>query len=86
MYPDLFHTTVGGKVAADLVDQAWIATPTSRPSPRVAARSSGPGPVPAASAANATIDHMRDWMLGTGGEVVSMSVPSDGSLRPHPRA
>jgi len=80
MYPDLFHTTVGGKVAADLVDQAWIAdtyipTVATRGGAIIKAR----GLSSAASAANATIDHMRDWMLGTGGEVVSMSVPSDGS-------
>lgn len=79
MYPDLFHTTVGGKVAADLVDQAWI---TDTYIPTVATRGGAiikaRGLSSAASAANATIDHMRDWMLGTT-DVVSMSVPSDGS-------
>ena len=33
----------------------------------------------AASAANAAIEHMRDWALGTGGKIVSMAIPSDGS-------
>ncbi|MFN8099035.1 MAG: malate dehydrogenase [Dermatophilaceae bacterium] len=80
MYPDLFHTTVGEKVAADLVDEAWI---TDEYIPKVATRGGAiikaRGLSSAASAANATIDHMRDWLLGTGGAVVSMSVPSDGS-------
>lgn len=80
MYPDLFHTTVGGRVAADLVDEAWI---TQDYIPTVATRGGAiikaRGLSSAASAANATIDHMRDWLLGTGGAVVSMSVPSDGS-------
>ena len=80
MYPDLFHTTVRGQVAAELVDEAWISetyipTVATRGGAIIKAR----GLSSAASAANATIDHMRDWMLGTNGEVVSMSVPSDGS-------
>ena len=80
MYPDLFHTTVRGQVAAKLVDEAWISetyipTVATRGGAIIKAR----GLSSAASAANATIDHMRDWMLGTNGEVVSMSVPSDGS-------
>ena len=79
MYPDLFHTTVNGQVAADLVDQEWI---TGTYIPTVATRGGAiikaRGLSSAASAANATIDHMRDWMLGSS-EVVSMSVPSDGS-------
>ena len=79
-YPDLFHTTVRGQVAAELVDEAWISetyipTVATRGGAIIKAR----GLSSAASAANATIDHMRDWMLGTNGEVVSMSVPSDGS-------
>ncbi|MFN8030816.1 malate dehydrogenase [Nostocoides vanveenii] len=80
MYPDLFHTSVDGSVAADLVDEAWI---TETYIPTVATRGGAiikaRGLSSAASAANATIDHMRDWLLGTNGEVVSMSVPSDGS-------
>ena len=65
--------------AVDLVDEAWI---TDTFIPTVATRGGAiikaRGLSSAASAANATIDHMRDWMLGSS-EVVSMSVPSDGS-------
>lgn len=79
MYPDLFNTHVNGKAATDLVDEAWI---TGEYIPTVATRGGAiikaRGASSAASAANATIDHMRDWMLGTE-EIVSMSVPSDGS-------
>jgi malate dehydrogenase len=79
MYPDLYNTKVNGKVAADLVDEAWI---TDTYIPTVATRGGAiikaRGLSSAASAANATIDHMRDWMLGTS-DWVSMSVPSDGS-------
>ena len=79
MYPDLFNTTVNGKAATELVDEAWI---TGEYIPTVATRGGAiikaRGASSAASAANATIDHMRDWMLGTD-EIVSMSVPSDGS-------
>ncbi len=80
MYPDLFHAKVGDKTAADLVDEAWI---TGEYIPTVATRGGAiikaRGSSSAASAANATIDHMRDWLLGTDGRWVSMSVPSDGS-------
>ncbi|MBO3128532.1 malate dehydrogenase [Dermatophilus congolensis] len=79
MYPDLFNTTVNGKAATELVEQTWI---TEEYIPTVATRGGAiikaRGASSAASAANATIDHMRDWMLGTD-EIVSMSVPSDGS-------
>ena len=79
MYPDLYNTKVGGKVAADLVDEAWIKdeyipTVATRGGAIIKAR----GASSAASAASATIDHMHDWLLGTD-EIVSMSVPSDGS-------
>ncbi len=80
MYPDLYHATVDGTVAADLVDQAWI---TGSYIPTVATRGGAVikarGLSSAASAANATINHMHDWVLGTDGAWVSMSVPSDGS-------
>jgi malate dehydrogenase len=80
MYPDLYNTKVDGKVATDLVDMAWI---TDTYIPTVATRGGAiikaRGLSSAASAANATIDHMRDWILGSDGRVVSMSVPSDGS-------
>jgi malate dehydrogenase len=81
-YPDLFHCEVNGKVAAEAVnDQAWlendfIPTVAKRGAAIIEAR----GASSAASAANAAIDHMRDWALGTpAGDWVSMAVPSDGS-------
>jgi malate dehydrogenase len=79
MYPDLYNTKVDGKVAADLVGDAWI---TDTFIPTVATRGGAiikaRGLSSAASAANATIDHMRDWVQGSS-DWVSMSVPSDGS-------
>ena len=81
-YPDLFHCEVAGRSAAEAVgDQAWlenefIPTVAKRGAAIIAARGSSS----AASAANATIEHMRDWVLGTPeGDWVSMAVPSDGS-------
>jgi len=81
-YPDLFHCEVGGRNAAQAVgDQAWIEndfipTVAKRGAAIIAARGSSS----AASAANATIEHMRDWVSGTpDGDWVSMAVPSDGS-------
>ena len=79
-YPDLFHTEVGGKSAAALVnDQAWlendfIPTVAKRGAAIIEAR----GASSAASAANATIDAMRDWVLGAD-DWQSMAVVSDGS-------
>ncbi len=81
-YPDLFNAKVGGQSAAELVnDQAWlentfIPTVAKRGAAIIEAR----GLSSAASAANATVEHMRDWVLGTPeGDWVSMAVPSDGS-------
>jgi malate dehydrogenase len=81
-YPDLVHAEVGGRSAWDAVDdEAWIAdefipTVAKRGAAIIEAR----GASSAASAANAAIDHVRDWMLGTPeGDWVSMAVPSDGS-------
>ena len=80
-YPDVFHATVGGKPAADLVEQAWLESdfiPTVQK--RGAAIIDARGASSAASAANAAIDHVHDWVLGTPeGDWVSMGVPSDGS-------
>ena len=81
-YPDLFHCEVSGKNAAELVnDQAWLENdfiPTVQK--RGAAIIEARGLSSAASAANAAVDHMRTWALGTGdGDWVSMAVPSDGS-------
>jgi malate dehydrogenase len=81
-YPDLVHAKVNGRSAWDEVDdEAWIADEFI---PRVAKRGAevieARGASSAASAANAAIDHMRDWVLGTpADDWVSMSVPSDGS-------
>ena len=79
MYPDLHHATVAGKSALDQVDMRWldgefIPTVQKRGAAIIDAR----GASSAASAANAAIDHVRDWMSDTGG-IVSMGVLSDGS-------
>jgi len=81
-YPDLFHCEVNGQSAADAVnDQAWleddfIPTVQKRGAAIIKAR----GASSAASAANAAIDHMHDWVLGSpDGDWVSMAIPSDGS-------
>jgi len=82
-YPDVFHARVAGAPAFDAVgnDQAWleddfIPTVQQRGAAVIKAR----GLSSAASAANAAVDHMRDWALGTGeGDWVSMAVSSDGS-------
>ncbi len=81
-YPDIFHAEVGGKNAAEVVnDQAWIENdfiPTV--AKRGAAIIDARGASSAASAASATIDAARDWLLGTPeGDWVSMAVLSDGS-------
>jgi malate dehydrogenase len=78
-YPDLFHAKVGDKTAAEAVnDQAWlendfIPTVAKRGAAIIEAR----GASSAASAANAAIDHIYDWVNGT--EWTSMAIPSDGS-------
>ena len=81
-YPDLFHCEVGGRNAAEAVgDQSWIENdfiPTV--AKRGAAIIDARGASSAASAANAAIDHIRSWHLGTPeGDWVSMGIPSDGS-------
>ena len=78
-YPDIHEATVSGKAAMDLVDMDWyekdfIPTVQQRGAAIIDAR----GASSAASAANAAIDHMHDWALGSDG-VVSMGVYSDGS-------
>ena len=79
-YPDVHHTKVAGQAATDLVDQNWL-TETFIPNvqQRGAAIIKARGLSSAASAANAAIEHMRDWALGTSGKVVSMGIHSDGS-------
>jgi malate dehydrogenase len=80
-YPDVFHAEVAGKPAGPLVDQAWlekdfIPTVQERGAAIIEAR----GLSSAASAANAAISHVHDWMLGTpAGDWVSMAITSDGS-------
>ena len=79
-YPDISHASVDGTAADSLVDQAWVEEtfiPTVQQ--RGAAIIKARGLSSAASAANAAIEHMRDWALGSDGEVVSMAVYSDGS-------
>ena len=78
-YPDLHGVTVSGKNAMDLVDMGWYADefiPTVQQ--RGAAIIDARGASSAASAANAAIDHMRDWAHGNSA-TVSMGVYSDGS-------
>jgi malate dehydrogenase len=81
-YPDLSHCEVDGANALALVnDQQWIEeTYIPTVAKRGAAVIKARGSSSAASAANAAIDHVRSWVLGTPkGDWVSMSVPSDGS-------
>jgi len=80
-YPDIFHATVDGKPAAELVDQPWlesdfIPTVAKRGAAIIEAR----GASSAASAANAAIDHVHDWVNGTGDDSwTSAAIVSDGS-------
>ncbi|MEV4114540.1 malate dehydrogenase [Nonomuraea sp. NPDC049695] len=77
-YPDLFHAEVGGKIAAEQVDPEWlretfIPTVAKRGAAIIEAR----GASSAASAANAAVDHVHDWVNGT--DWTSAAVVSDGS-------
>jgi malate dehydrogenase len=79
-YPDISHAAINGTAADSLVDQSWVEEtfiPTVQQ--RGAAIIKARGLSSAASAANAAIEHMRDWALGSDGEVVSMAGYSDGS-------
>jgi len=81
-YPDLFHTEVDGQNAYALIDDhAWVdGTFIPTVAKRGAAIIEARGSSSAASAANAAIDHVRSWALGTAdGDWVSMAIPSDGS-------
>ena len=78
-YPDIHRASVAGEGAMSMIDMDWytadfIPTVQQRGAAIIEAR----GASSAASAANAAIDHMRDWVLGTD-SVVSMGVYSDGS-------
>ena len=81
MYPDLFHAKVAGALAAGVIDDnAWIEQEfLPNVGKRGAAVIEARGASSAASAANAAIEHVRDWVLGSDGGWVSMGVPSDGS-------
>ncbi|UFU05629.1 malate dehydrogenase [Ruania halotolerans] len=80
-YPDIFHATLAGKPAAEVVnDQDWlentfIPTVAKRGAAIIEAR----GASSAASAANAAVDHVHDWVHGTGSSWTSAAIPSDGS-------
>lgn len=80
MYPDYRFATIDGASVKDMInDDVWnrdvfLPTVGKRGAAVIAAR----GVSSAASAANAAIDHMRDWALGTRGEWVTMGVPSNG--------
>lgn len=79
-YPDVSYATVAGKAASELVDEAWLSdyfrpTVAKRGAAIIEAR----GASSAASAANAAIDHLRDWVLGTpAGEFTTAAIMSDG--------
>ncbi len=78
-YPDVHHCKVDGQDVTSLVDQDWVENefiPTVQQ--RGAAIIKARGLSSAASAANAAIEHMRNWALGSDG-IVSMGIPSDGS-------
>jgi len=80
-YPDISQCLIDGQSASSAVDAGWyrdtfIPTVQKRGAAIIEAR----GASSAASAANAAIDHIRDWVLGTPtGDWVSMAIPSDGS-------
>jgi len=81
MYPDYRFATIGGQSVAKIInDDAWnrdvfIPTVGKRGAAIIEAR----GLSSAASAANAAIDHIHDWVMGTDGKWVTMGIPSDGS-------
>ena len=80
MYADYRFATIKGESVAKMInDQEWNAN-TFLPTvgKRGAAIIEARGLSSAASAANAAIDHMRDWALGTNGKWVTMGIPSDG--------
>jgi malate dehydrogenase len=81
MYPDYRFATIDGVSAPQVVaDEEWYkATFIPTVGKRGAAIIEARGLSSAASAANAAIDHIRDWVLGTNGKWVTMGIPSDGS-------
>ncbi len=81
MYPDYRFATAAGESLKDkIADETWNReTFIPKVGKRGAAIIDARGLSSAASAANAAIDHVRDWMLGTNGKWVTMGIPSDGS-------
>jgi malate dehydrogenase len=81
MYPDYRFATIAGASVKDTIgDESWNReTFIPKVGKRGAAIIEARGLSSAASAANAAIDHVRDWVLGTGGEWTTMGIPSDGS-------
>ena len=81
MYPDYrFATVAGGSLRDRIGDEAWNReTFIPKVGKRGAAIIEARGLSSAASAANAAIDHVRDWVLGTNGKWATMGIPSDGS-------
>jgi len=81
MYADYRYATIDGQSVKDMInDQVWnsdVFLPTV--GKRGAAIIEARGLSSAASAANAAIDHVRDWVLGTNGKWTTMGIPSDGS-------
>ncbi|MDB5936058.1 MAG: malate dehydrogenase, partial [Massilia sp.] len=81
MYADYRFATIDGKSVKDMInDDAWnrdvfLPTVAKRGTAIIEAR----GQSSAASAANAAIDHVHDWLLGTNGKWTTMGIPSDGS-------
>jgi malate dehydrogenase len=80
-YPDIFHALVGETPAMEAIgDPAWLQDFLPAVQQRGAAVIAARGSSSAASAANAAIDQVRDWVTGTPqGDWVSMAIPSDGS-------
>ncbi|MFO1306708.1 MAG: malate dehydrogenase, partial [Burkholderiales bacterium] len=83
MYPDYRFATAGGRsLKAMIDDDEWNRTVfMPKVGKRGAAIIEARGLSSAASAANAAIDHVRDWVLGSNGKWVTMGVPSDGSYQ-----
>lgn len=81
MYPDLHHAQIlGDEAAIDMIDDKWYKEEfTPRIQKRGAEIIEWRGLSSAASAAQAALDHMRDWALGSDGRIVSMGIISDGS-------
>ena len=80
-YPDVFHATIAGKAAIDLVGESWVSDEfIPLVQQRGAAIIKARGASSAASASSAAINHVHDWALGTADDDwVSMAVPADGS-------